>query len=134
MAKSENIKTELSEVFIVSIAVEELQTFVEHDPKTSTLRMKCKLVNSRKKITFCRFLRLGDDVGFNMQEGRGGDRYRYFGAGFRHFECGISIENADESDKSPWKCFIGVEDDGEPMTVGAIVDGTDPQQTAKGWL
>lgn len=79
-------------------------------------------------------MRLSDDVGFNLQEGRGGGKYRYFGAGFGQLECGISVGNADENDKSPWKCFIGVDDDGESRTVGAIIDGTDPQQTTKGWL
>lgn len=45
-------------------------------------------------------------------------------------ECGISIANPDENDKSPWKCFIGVDDEnGEMKTLGAIVDGTDPKET-----
>lgn len=95
--------------------------------------MKCKLVNSRKKITFCRWLRLNDETGFNLEDGRGDTRYSYFGDGFKSLECGISVANADQNDKSPWKCFIGVEDDGELDTHGAIVDGTDPQQPAQGY-
>lgn len=96
--------------------------------------MKCKLVNSKKMIKFCRFLRLIDDVGFHLEMGRGEQRYSYFGNGFEQGECGISIANADENDKSPWKCFIGVDEDGELKTIGAIVDGTDPtQKTTRGY-
>lgn len=98
--------------------------------------MKCKLVNSKKTQKFCRFLRLNDDVGFHLEEGRGDERYRYFGNGFKNLECGISIANPDENDKSPWKCFIGVDDEnGEMKTIGGIVDGTDPKQTqSQGYL
>lgn len=74
-------------------------------------------------------MRLNDDVGFHLEEGRGDGRYRYFGDGFQMNECGISIANADDNDKSPWKCFIGIDDTGDVKTVGAIVDGTNPPNT-----
>lgn len=106
-------------------AVEELHTFVEHN--LNSLNMKCKLVNSNKLVKFCRFLRLNDDVGFNLEEGRGELRYRYFGNGFQDRECGISIANPDENDKSPWKCFVGVDDEGVQRTLGSIIDASDPQ-------
>lgn len=64
------------------IAVEQLLTFVERNASPSTLNMKCKLVNSKKTQKFCRFLRLSDDVGFNLEEGRGDERIRYYGNGF----------------------------------------------------
>lgn len=80
-------------------------------------------------MKFCRFLRLNDDVGFNLQDGRGDERISYYGNGFENLECGISIGNVDQNDKSPWKCFIGVDDDGELKTMGAIIDGSDSQQT-----
>lgn len=113
---------------ISSIAVEQLLTFVEHNATTLTLNMKCKLINTKKITKFCRFSRLNDDIGFNLEEGRGEARYYYFGNGFQNNECGISILNPDESDKTPWKCFIGVDDDGEMTTVGALIDGTDPEK------
>lgn len=106
-------------------AVEELHTFVEHN--LNSLNMKCKLVNSNKLVKFCRLLRLNDDVGFNLEEGRGELRYRYFGNGFQDRECGISIANPDENDKSPWKCFVGVDDEGVQRTLGSIIDASDPQ-------
>lgn len=90
--------------------------------------MKCKLINTKKITKFCRFLRLNDDIGFNLEDGRGEERYYYYGNGFKNNECGISILNPDESDKTPWKCFIGVEFDEEVTTVGALIDGTDPQK------
>lgn len=76
-------------------------------------------------MKFCRFVRLNDDDGFNLEEGRGNDRYRYFGNGFRNRECGISLTRPLAVDKSPWKCFIGVEMDGETTTVGAILDASE---------
>ncbi|XP_055298260.1 uncharacterized protein LOC129566399 [Sitodiplosis mosellana] len=114
----------------VKTNVEQFQTFVEHNSSTSSLNMKCKLVNTRKTLKFCRFLRLNDDTGFNLQDGRGEERISYFGNGFANRECGISIANADDSDKSPWKCFIGVDDDGHLKTMGAIIDGSVPQKTS----
>lgn len=112
----------------LSIAVEELKTFVEHN--SGTLSMKCKLENTKKTLKFCRFLRLNDDVGFNLQDGRGEEHISYYGRGFDKHECGISIANADESDKSPWKCFMGVDDSGKLETMGAIIDGSDQQKTS----
>lgn len=111
------------------IAVEELQTFVEHVAATTALNMRCKLINSEKSVKFCRFLRLNDEVGFNLEEGHGDERYRYFGNGFHNQECGISIEKADSIDKSPWQCLIGVDDKGKMRTLGTIIDGSDPNQS-----
>lgn len=115
-------------LIVSSITVEELQTFVEHVASTMSLNMKCKLINSKKSVKFCRFLRLNDDVGFNLELGRGEAGYRYFGNGFHNQECGISIEKPDSNDKSVWKCLIGVDDEGTLKTVGAIIDGSDPNK------
>lgn len=82
-------------------------------------------MNSKRVINFCRFFRLNDDVGYNLDAGRGEGRYRYYGDGLAQHECGISIANPDENDKSPWKCWMGV--DGKEI-VGAIIDGSDPTQ------
>lgn len=119
-------------IFILhnTITVEQLQSFVDHNAETLSLNMQCKLMNSKKIMKFCRFLRINDDVGYHLEEGRGDGRFRYFGDGFKNNECGISIANPDNNDKSPWKCFIGVEDDEELMTVGAIIDGSNPPKTS----
>lgn len=61
----------------VHILVEELVTTVDFNETTSQLIMTCNLANSKKLLEFCRFLRLTDDVGFNMEEGQGTDKYRY---------------------------------------------------------
>lgn len=87
--------------------------------------MKCALINSQKTMKFCRFVRLNDGEGFNLQEGRGNDRYRYFGSGFKRHECGISLTKPLESDRSPWKCFIGVDMDGEITAIGSILNAND---------
>lgn len=85
--------------------------------------MKCTLLNSKRLLKFCRFLRLNDNRGFHLEEGRGTENYRYFGNGFEHYDCGISIQNPNAADKSMWKCFMGVEQNGDTATVGKIVNG-----------
>lgn len=87
--------------------------------------MKCKLENTMKEMKFCRFLRLNDDKGYNLEEGRGDEDYYYFGAGFKSHECGISISKPTEKDRSIWKCFIGVEFENEDKIVGTILDARD---------
>lgn len=54
--------------------VEKLDHAVTTD--NNKIHLKCNLINSKKIITFCRFLRLADDVGFNMDEGVGSVGYR----------------------------------------------------------
>lgn len=96
----------------------------------------CKLVNTKKTMNFCRFIRLSDNVGYNLEDGFGDENYRYIGQGLKNNECGISIQNANANDKSMWKCFMGVEEDDDVKvggienpdkktikTVGAIVSG-----------
>lgn len=86
--------------------------------------MKCSLMHSEKVLRFCRFLRLIDDVGFNLDEGRGTPKYRYYGNGFESGECGIEIVDPDNNDKSTWKCYLGVEQYQEPLTLGALLDAS----------
>lgn len=85
-------------------------------------------------MKFCRFLRLSDNIGYNLNDGFGDKKYRYIGQGLENNECGISIQNPNANDKSMWKCFMGVEEaeDVQPggvkkpnkkTTVGAIVSG-----------
>lgn len=53
---------------------------VQIDTGRSEIHLSCNIVNSRKTITFCRFLRIEDDMGFNIEGGMGNERYRLFGA------------------------------------------------------
>lgn len=79
-------------------------------------------------MKFCRFLRLNDDVGFNLEEGGGNEAYRYFGNGFATLECGISIRQPNENDKSMWKCFVGIEVKNKTTTIGALIDGSEKRR------
>lgn len=56
-------------------------------------------------------------------------QYRYYGDGFDKHECGITIENPQNADKSHWKCLIGVEEMGVRSTIGAILDSTKSHDT-----
>lgn len=58
------------------LLVEELVTSIVTNTTTSQLILKCSLVNSRKLLQFCRFVRLVDDVGFNLEVGQGNGKYR----------------------------------------------------------
>lgn len=107
--------------------MEEIKTFIEHRPES--LNMKCKLMHSNKTLKFCRFLRLNDDVGYNLEEGGGNEAYRYFGNGFANLECGISILKPNENEKSVWKCFMGFDDNNTTSTIGAILDGSETIRT-----
>lgn len=81
---------------------------------------------------------MSDNIGYNLEDGFGDEKYRYIGQGLENNECGISIQMPDTNDKSTWKCFMGVEESEhvEPgeirkadkkriTTVGAIVDGVE---------
>lgn len=57
--------------------MEEIITDVKEDITLSQIHLICNMVNSKKVITFCRFLRLNDGVGYNVDAGLGHDRYRY---------------------------------------------------------
>ncbi|KAJ6639664.1 hypothetical protein Bhyg_12411, partial [Pseudolycoriella hygida] len=59
----------------VDVKVEKLDAAVLHDNQFNKLHLKCNLINSNKFITFCRFLRIADNVGFNMDEGIGSSIY-----------------------------------------------------------
>lgn len=100
--------------------------------------MKCKLINTKKKMKFCRFLRLSDNFGYNLEDGFGDIKYRYAGQGLENNECGISIQNPTANDKLNWKCIMGVEEaedveagkaekpnEKTMTTVGAIVSGVE---------
>lgn len=56
--------------------MEKLDSAVELDTELNKIHLRCNLINSKKVVTFCRFLRLADDVGFNMDEGIGSTAYR----------------------------------------------------------
>lgn len=57
-------------------AVEELVTNVTYNAATKQLTMTCNLVNSKKLLEFCTFMRQLDDLGMNLEQGRGNDKYR----------------------------------------------------------
>lgn len=119
-------------------SAEEIIPSVETDLHANILQMNCKLINSMKTVKFCRFARIDDDFGFNLVPGRGHGKYRYYGNGLDHHECGMAIQNPIALDKTQWKCLIGTEtiDATEKekkftrKTIGAIVDAsTNPDES-----
>lgn len=49
----------------------------------------------------------------------------YYGEGYRHGQCGMTIQRPTSIDRSSWKCFIGYMEDNKLNTLGAILDATD---------
>lgn len=104
-----------------NILVEELQSNVVVNNASDTIRMACNLVQSTKKLSFCRFQRLSDGRGFNVQPAQGSSRYSYWGNGFAAGECGLTVSGPNDLDRSTWKCFVGYDRQG---TMGAILDAS----------
>ncbi|XP_037026242.1 uncharacterized protein LOC119067401 [Bradysia coprophila] len=109
----------------VDVKQEKLDVGVERDTELNKIHLRCNLINSKKVITFCRFLRLADDVGFNMDEGIGNTGYRYYGDGIHKHDCGMTIEEPTDVDRSEWKCYVGYTEGSNLRTMGAILDASD---------
>ncbi|XP_055602240.1 uncharacterized protein LOC129751020 [Uranotaenia lowii] len=105
---------------------EQILTSVNHGPDYQVLM--CNLRYSQLRMKFCRFLRLADNLGFNMLEGVGWDRYRYYGDGFGTGNCGLEIEEPDTVDRGLWKCVIGYGDESIMKVSGAILDSSETDQ------
>lgn len=58
------------------LTAEELQTFVHVDTVARQMTMKCKLMNTEKVFQFCRFVRMIDEIGYNLVAGQGNEKYR----------------------------------------------------------
>uniref|UniRef100_A0A336MU22 CSON004819 protein n=1 Tax=Culicoides sonorensis TaxID=179676 RepID=A0A336MU22_CULSO len=107
--------------------VETLTTKVEKE-RTGSIHLLCTLKNSNRMVKACRFLRVSDNKGFNMDDGLGSDYYRFYGKGLEDNECGISITKPGVQDKGLWKCFIStVTQDGKSQekSFGSALDAGD---------
>lgn len=65
--------------------------------------------NLKNILKFCRFERV-DGFGLNLEDGIALDNYRYHGQGLDRGECGLEISMMTETDKTQWKCFLGLMD------------------------
>ncbi|XP_068081438.1 uncharacterized protein [Anabrus simplex] len=96
----------------VSLSVEEERLDVGWEifnhSESESISMYCNLRYSDKKVSFCRFLRLDDQVGFHLSDGLGSGKYSYFGNGLRAGDCGMTIEKPSGADYTKWQCILGV--------------------------
>lgn len=96
------------------------------------IQLSCSFENFEPedyRINFCRFKRVIDDYGLNMDEGQGKIKYNYHGEGIAEGQCGMMITQPDTADKALWKCYVGIESQvggtNVTHTVGAILDASD---------
>jgi len=60
-----------------------------------------------------------------MDEGIGKVGYRYYGSGLQNQECGMTIDQPTDADRSEWKCYVGCAESGSLRTIGAILDASE---------
>ncbi|XP_034825242.1 uncharacterized protein [Maniola hyperantus] len=103
----------------VIVQSERLDVGYVHDT-ADKLHVYCNILHSNKEITFCRFQRTSNSYGYNVIDGLSDGSYSYYGDGFVHKQCGITIEKPSAIDYSTWRCSVGV---------GVRVDNEIHQQT-----
>lgn len=62
---------------------------------------------------------------FNIKQQLNISNLRYRGNGIYKQECGMTIDQPTNVDRSEWKCYVGYSDNGKLGTLGAILDASD---------
>lgn len=77
-------------------------------------------------LKFCRFERI-DGFGINLEDGTVLENYRSYGQGLDFGECGLEITKMTASDKTQWKCFVGLMASAPIAykTLTAVIDASD---------
>ncbi|XP_058460044.1 uncharacterized protein LOC131435834 [Malaya genurostris] len=117
--------------FAINIEHKEEQVITSISRASDFEVLMCHLRYSKHMIKFCRFIRVADNLGLNMLEGVGWDRYRYNGNGFSAGDCGLEIEDPATIDRGLWKCVIGYGDDEVIKVTGAILDNNETESELK---
>ncbi|KAM3968278.1 uncharacterized protein ACR2FA_007370 [Aphomia sociella] len=105
------IPGQVSELHIdrrVDVEAERLDVGYVHDSAANKLHLYCNILHTVKNITFCRFQKTGDTVGFNVKDGLSDGSHSYYGDGFHAKHCGMTVENPTHNDYTTWRCSVGV--------------------------
>ncbi|RVE45078.1 hypothetical protein evm_010266 [Chilo suppressalis] len=91
----------------VQVEAERLDVGYVYDSNTNRVHLYCNILHTKKNITFCRFQKTTDTVGFNVMEGLSDGLRSYYGDGFVHKQCGLTIEKPTDQDFGTWRCSVG---------------------------
>ncbi|XP_059061991.1 uncharacterized protein LOC131854839 [Achroia grisella] len=92
----------------VDVEGERLDAGYIHDSASNKLHLYCNIQYSVKNITFCRFQRMSDSLGFNIMDGLSDGSHSYYGNGFIVKHCGLTVEHPTNEDFGTWRCSVGV--------------------------
>ncbi|KAL4714391.1 hypothetical protein ACJJTC_017686 [Scirpophaga incertulas] len=91
----------------VIVEAERLDVGFIHDSDANKLHLYCNILHTNKNITFCRFQKTTEALGYNIMEGLSDGVHSYYGNGFVAKQCGMTIESPKAEDFSTWRCSVG---------------------------
>ncbi|XP_028177430.1 uncharacterized protein LOC114365140 [Ostrinia furnacalis] len=91
----------------VAVEAERLNVGFIHDSNTNKIHLFCNILHTSKNITFCRFQKTSNSLGYNVMEGLSDGVHSYYGDGFVAKHCGMTIESPTASDYGTWRCSVG---------------------------
>ncbi|KAG6448739.1 hypothetical protein O3G_MSEX005668 [Manduca sexta] len=94
----------------ITVEAERLNTGYIHDTETNKVHLYCNILHTKKNITFCRFQKTSDTIGYNIVDGLGDGVHSYYGDGFLKRHCGMTIETPTEHVFGTWRCTVGVQE------------------------
>ncbi|XP_012547424.1 uncharacterized protein LOC105841933 [Bombyx mori] len=94
----------------VEVEVESLDTGYVQDTNAKKLHLYCNILHTQKNITFCRFQKITEHVGYNIMNGLSDGAHSYYGDGFEMRHCGMTVENPTEQVFGTWRCTVGVQE------------------------
>lgn len=104
----------------VTVQSETLDRGFIHDTTYNKLHIYCNIENGNKNITFCRFQHTAGSAGYNVIDGLSNGYFSYYGEGFVHKQCGITIERPSAEDFSTWRCSVGVQEEVDGVVVPSV--------------
>ncbi|XP_024941216.1 uncharacterized protein LOC107268147 isoform X2 [Cephus cinctus] len=92
----------------VNVVRENLISGYRQSADGKLLHLYCNVVHYDEKLELCRFAKVNSsESSLRLSEGLRKGKYGYYGGGLASGECGLSIENPNESDASLWHCLVG---------------------------
>ncbi|KPJ01911.1 hypothetical protein RR46_05120 [Papilio xuthus] len=107
----------------ITVETERLDVGYITEKSEDKMHLYCNILHTSKNITFCRFQKSSENIGYNVVDGLSDGRRSYFGEGFAKKHCGMTIEKPTAKDYGTWRCSVGVQ-----MWVGTTIRSQPPMQ------
>ncbi|XP_045533987.1 uncharacterized protein LOC106708522 [Papilio machaon] len=107
----------------ITVETERLDVGYVTDKIENKMHLYCNILHTSKNITFCRFQKSSENIGYNVVDGLSDGRHSYYGEGFAKKHCGITIEKPTAKDYGTWRCSVGVQ-----MWEGTTIRSQPPMQ------